>query len=171
MRRTVADDSGFMALIDPDAYSGFVDADWSLEDLAERFRSQMARRTLLIWGTGDEGDDGEEGEWRVEITLAQSPMKGSREVSGSIVSSQGRLLLTNFESLTMAAQFNDVALPERHQQDLVLAVAPGLYSSRIARLSGARGGLHFLIEILPCPSPFPPWSDVPWAVEWVGNRQ
>jgi hypothetical protein len=38
----VTDDSGFLALVDPQAYEGFVDEDWELEELIDRFRREMA---------------------------------------------------------------------------------------------------------------------------------
>lgn len=55
MKLQVTDDSGFLALIDPDEYSGFVAEDWALEDVVTRFHEEMAARHLLIWGTGQEG--------------------------------------------------------------------------------------------------------------------
>lgn len=35
----VSDDSGLLALIDPDAYEGFVGEDWTLDRLTAHFRS------------------------------------------------------------------------------------------------------------------------------------
>jgi hypothetical protein len=52
---TVTDDSGFLAIIDPDAYRGFVHADWTWETIKEHFRREMRERHLLIgppaWST------------------------------------------------------------------------------------------------------------------------
>jgi hypothetical protein len=45
----VTDDSGFLALVDPDAYESFVAEDWSLEQLIEHFKGEMAQGRLLIW--------------------------------------------------------------------------------------------------------------------------
>ena len=116
MKLQVTDDSGFLALVDPDAYSGFVAEDWALDDIRARFRREMAARHLLIWGTGQEGS------WTVDVSLSGPAGAGIREVTGSIVATNGRLLVTNYESLTMVAQFNDVALPEQHESDLVVNV-------------------------------------------------
>jgi hypothetical protein len=159
----VTDDSGFLALIDPDAYSGFVTHDWDLDDVVDRFRREMAARHLLIWGTGVEGC------WTVEVSLEARPEAGAREVVGSIVSSRGRLLVTNYESLTMAAQFEDVTLPEPHQVNDVLDVTPGTYRCRIVQRAReasnwAQGAApEFLIELLPAVDPEPAWTTIPWA--------
>ena len=45
----VTDDSGFLAIIDPDAYRGFVHADWTWDTIQEHFRREMRDRHLLIW--------------------------------------------------------------------------------------------------------------------------
>ena len=101
----VTDDSGFLAIIDPDAYRGFVHADWTWDTIQEHFRREMRDRHLLIWGTGMEHC------WSIDVSFQPTRASGFREVVGSIDASRGRLLLTNYESLTMAAQFRDVTLP------------------------------------------------------------
>src|SRR5262245_36822926 len=94
----------------------------------------MAARHLLIWGTGQEG------RWTVEVSGSQPPAVGIRDVVGSIVSSHGRLLLTNYESLTMAAQFRDVVLPEAHQAELIVRIEPGVYRCRVVQTALEPGG-------------------------------
>src|SRR5687768_7248297 len=106
----VTDDSGFLALADPEAYSGYVARDWDLPTLLTTFYREMRERHLLIWGTGSEGY------WNVEVSLGVDARMGIRQLTGGIVCSSGKLLVTNYESLTMAAQFDDVRLPERHQK-------------------------------------------------------
>src|SRR5688572_5144628 len=106
----VTDDSGFLAVVVPATYSTFVDSDWQLDQLFDHFRQQMAQQSLLIWGTGLEGF------WRVEVRFQESSLQGFREVSGPLRVVGGAVLLTNYESLTMAAQFADVRLPQKHEQ-------------------------------------------------------
>jgi hypothetical protein len=65
--------------------------------------------------------------WSIDILFQPVELTGFREVNGSIVASQGRLLLTNYESLTMAAQFADVTLAEAHERDQIMSVPPGAY--------------------------------------------
>ena len=163
MKLQVTDDSGFLALVDPDAYSGFVAEDWAWEAIVARFHQEMAARHLLIWGTGQEGC------WTVEASLSRTVEAGIREVTGSIVATNGRLLVTNYESLTMVAQFSDLALPERYQTDLVLDVPSGLYRCRVVQYAleaanWAEGcDAEFRIELQPGEVPQPPWARIPWS--------
>jgi hypothetical protein len=161
------DDSGFLALIDPDAYVGFVDENWSFEQLCEHFLSQMREHHLLIWDTGMEFV------WRVCVALKPVEQSGFREVSGFITSTDGWLLLTSYDSLTMAAQFEDVTLPEPQERNLLFRVEPGMYRCRIVQLhnhdyipepdSGIEDAeVHYIIELLRSQEPTEPWSAIPW---------
>src|SRR3954463_2235706 len=69
----VTDDSGFLAIIDPDAYRGFVRADWTWETIQEHFRREMRERHLLIWGTGMEHF------WSIDVSLEPTKETGFRE--------------------------------------------------------------------------------------------
>jgi hypothetical protein len=74
----VTDDSGFLALVVPAAYDTFVASDWTLDQIMTHFKTQMGRRSLLIWGTGLEGF------WKVDVRLKKSKVKGFREASGPV---------------------------------------------------------------------------------------
>jgi len=154
----VTDDSGLLAIIDPDAYRGFVDADWTWETIQEHFRREMRERHLLIWGTGMEHV------WRIDVSFETTKVAPFREVTGSIVASQGRLLLTNYEDLTMAAQFPDVLLPQPHEQAQILPLSPGLYDCRIVQLSDPKSDapfqepVNFIYEFSRATSPREVWT-------------
>jgi hypothetical protein len=158
----VTDDSGFLAIIDPDAYRGFVQQDWTFEMLERHFMSEMAARHLLIWGTGLEQF------WKVQIALQPTKTAGFREVVGTIASTQGRLLLTNYESLTMAAAYSDVSLPQPHEKREVLQLQPGLYDCRIVQLSDPNTDapfdepVNFVYEFTPVKKARGAWNEVPW---------
>lgn len=122
---TVTDDSGFLALVDPDSYPSFLSADWTLDQIRRHFVSQMHEKRLVIWGTGREDI------WHVKVQFERSAHAGFREFSTFIRASGERLLLTNYESLTMAAQFDDVKLPEPHDLGLLIPVRAGLYCCRV----------------------------------------
>jgi hypothetical protein len=162
-RLHVTDDSGFLALVDPDAYDGFVGEDWNADELLAHLHEQMTRRHLLIWSTGQEGC------WTVNVTLAPASADGAREVHGSIIVSTGRLLLTNYESLSIAAQFADVRLPEEHQRDLVIAIPPGNYDSRVIQHALVDGGCEegcepeFTVSLTQTRAMRPVWTDIPWS--------
>jgi hypothetical protein len=149
----VNDDSGFLALVDPDAYRGFVDENWERAQLLERFEEQTRLGRLLIWETG------EENRWRVRVALEPVDVAGYAEIAGTIVSTEGRLLLTSYDSLTMAAQFEDVTLPEPRERNQVMDVEPGTYRCRIIQLHDhaeseeadsalADAEVHYVVELL-----------------------
>jgi hypothetical protein len=160
----VTDDSGFLAVVVPAAYEGFVAKNWEFDQLLRHFSAQMHRWALLIWGTGLEGF------WRVEVRTDRSEIQGFREVSGPIRVTGGAVLVTNYESLTMAAQFDDVALPEPHERDQVVPLPDGDYCCRVVQLfdpeaedsSADANGPDFVVEFTR-PEVLPPeWSQVPW---------
>ena len=159
----VTDDSGFLALVVPAAYETFVASDWTLDQILAHFKTQMGRRFLLIWGTGLEGF------WKVDVRLTRSKVKGFREVSGPLQVVGGSLLLTNYESLTMAAQFEDVTLPEKHQEDLLVSLPDGEYTCRIIQMfdpeqeeSAGDEKPDFVVEILKATGKPAPWENIPW---------
>jgi hypothetical protein len=123
----------------------------------------MARHALLIWGTGLEGC------WRVDVRLSRSRVHGFREVSGPVRVTGGVLLVTNYESLTMAAQFEDVRLPERHQRDLLVGIPDGDYGCRVVQMfdpgkteSAGAGKPDFVLEFSRSAGIPAAWSEIPW---------
>src|SRR4051812_17130606 len=107
----VINDSPYLALVDPDAYEGFVSEDWTSDELFAHLIEQMARKRLLVWSSTLAFV------WQIAIRFKTSDERGFRVTAGPIVASQGRLLLTSFDGLSMAAQYADVILPEPHEQD------------------------------------------------------
>jgi hypothetical protein len=159
----VTDDSGFLALVIPAAYETFVASDWKFDQIMAHFQAQMARRSLLIWGTGSEGL------WRVDVTLKKAEVKGFREVTGPLRIVGGSLLVTNYESLTMAAQFKDVTLPERNQEDLLVSLPDGDYTCRIIQIydpeqeeSASANNADFVVEVHKATRKPAPWKRIPW---------
>jgi hypothetical protein len=159
----VTDDSGFLALVVPAAYETFVASDWTLDQILAHFKTQMARHSLLIWGTGLEGF------WKVDVRQTKAKVKGFREVTGPLHVVGESLLLTNYESLTMAAQFKDVTLPERDQQDLVVSLPDGNYTCRIIQMfdpkqeeSAGDGQPDFVVEMQKGTLQAMTWENIPW---------
>ena len=159
----VTDDSGFLALVDPENYSSFVDPDWDfIDDLLPHFLQEMSKFHLLIWSTDMESI------WKVRVHVGEVDANGYRETVGYIASG-GRLLVTNYESLTMAAQFDDVKLPERHQAHLEFSVEPGIYRCRIVQIHshkyGERTGMdtaeqHYVLELIKTDEKPLPWEAI-----------
>jgi hypothetical protein len=123
----------------------------------------MACGSLLIWATGLEGL------WRVDVRLGVTDIRGFREVSGPLRVKGESLLVTNYESLTMAAQFGDVRLPQGDEEDQLIRLPDGDYSCRIVQMFNPEADEHagenladFVIAISK-PAELPPvWSEVPW---------
>jgi hypothetical protein len=123
-----SDDSGFLALLDPDAYAGFVSKEWTYDSIFKHFRKAMVGQSLLLWGTGREDT------WTVDILIGESaPPGGFRRTAGPIRVTGGRLYLANYEALTMAAQFLDTILPEPHDQHLTFEVPAGDWHCEIVQ--------------------------------------
>jgi hypothetical protein len=123
----VTDDSGFLALVDPVAYRSFVDRDWALDQLFGHFKEEISAGRLVMWGTGREDI------WSVEVRFHRSSEIGFREFPTIVRASTDQLLLTNYESLSMAASYDDLALPENYQRNLLFSVTPGVYECRIVQ--------------------------------------
>ena len=159
----VTDDSGFLAVVVPSTYPSFVDRKWEFDQLFEHFRQQMSQQSLLIWGTGLEGF------WKVEVRVGGSSVHGFREVSGPLRVVGGEVLVTNYESLTMAAQFEDVRMPETHEQNQLIQLADGGYRCRIVQMFDPEEqerakdrDFDFVVELTRTNSPPESWSKVPW---------
>jgi hypothetical protein len=158
----VSDDSGFLALVDPAAYEGFVGEDWTLEDLVRRFEREMQQRRLLLWGTGAEND------WEVQVRQGALGPPGFRSVVGPLVVTEGRILVTSYDSLTMAAQFADVHLPEAHEVQQELQVESGAYDCAIVQTGEPHGNLEdvaFTVVLNRTDSPVESWKQIPWKDE------
>lgn len=167
----IPDDSGFLALVDPDAYRSFVGEDWTFEQLMAHFTAQMRERRMLIWRSGAENL------WRVQVRLSTSAINGYRELTGPLTITNGRLLLTNYERLTMAAQFEDVALPEPENMDMLIPVPSGHYRCRIVQIDDpeneqddpeneqfttiSTGVPDFVIELAPSEEELAVWTAIP----------
>ena len=162
----VPDDSGLVAIYDPTTYRPFIDANWTLEGILARFRESAAERSLLIWSTGGEGN------WRVAISRTPVRQVGVREVVGTIEARSGKLFITSYDSLTMAAQFEDEKLPQPHEKDWYVPVELGIYRCRVLQMYDPAAATstavfeqtipHFIVELLPTNEVLAPWQAVPW---------
>ena len=159
----VSDDSGFLALIVPATYPSYVAENSDFELLRSHFRRHMAKHSMLIWGTGLEGM------WRVDLRIDGPYVRGFREVTGPLRVEGGFVLVTSYDSLTMAAQFADVMLPEAHERDQLFPVPNGDYSCRVVQMfdpgsSGSAEGesADFVVQLSVATRPGQAWSDIPW---------
>lgn len=160
----VSSDYGCLALIDPKAYDSFVSENWELEQLLAHFVSQSNQSRMVAWGCVS-------GNWRVEIVWGNTNLSGYLEFSSQIVSS-GQLLLTTYDDLTMAAQFEDVSLPEPHAAEYQFDVAAGEYCVRVVQIFDPAQAEtpevfdgtepHYRIELTESTGPAKEISEVAW---------
>jgi hypothetical protein len=159
----IIDDSGLIALVNVDKYNSFVDNDWELDQLLKHFKEEMENKNLLIWGTGTEG-----GTWKVEIKQGFSNLKGFRECVGTINSCYNAVYLVNYDSLTMAAQFEDVKLPEDYLADLEVPLDAGYYRCKViqmfdpAKYISNEHSVDFIIEFEKANENEINWIEIPW---------
>lgn len=160
----IVDDSGLLGLVDATAYATFVDADWTYEQLTAHFAAQMQRGALLVWDCDDGGSS-----YRVRLRDGFSDETGFREITGQIVVSGTRLYLASYTALTMAAQFPEYGIPNRHEAELGFDLAPGRYAVRIVQrydpddpdaADAPPQGIHFLLEFHAGEGPL--WKHIAW---------
>lgn len=125
---TITDDSGFLALLNADRYNSFIGSDWSFEQLQQRLTEQSKKRNLLIWETGAEGI------YRIAALKQPTNERAFREIVGEIEVTNGRLHVTNYEDLSMAAQFKEEKLPAEHNANLIIQLPNGIYKALIRQM-------------------------------------
>jgi hypothetical protein len=125
---SIADDSGFLAIVNPDKYKSFVNEQWELPDLMERFVDQMNDETLIIWATGSENT------WTVSFVDKPSDKTATRKFDKTIEVTNGQLFLTNYEDLSIAAQFKDEKMPSVHNSSQSITLDNGKYNLTVRQL-------------------------------------
>ncbi|GAA2070345.1 hypothetical protein [Microbacterium hatanonis] len=126
------DEDGFVCLVAPETYHGFVDEDWELGQLLGHFVSQMNLGSLFIAYPGP--DDA--GAAVAFVERAARPMTTSDAV-GSVVVGPGGLWVTDYAQLTMAAQFDDEA--PTSSGAVRLSVHEGVHRVTLQRVNGDPG--------------------------------
>jgi hypothetical protein len=137
---TISDDSGFLAIVNAEKYNSFVDEDWELPQLFNRFLEEMNNDNLIVWATGLESD------WTVNFVAAPSNESSFREFSKTIKVTNGKLYLTNYEDLTMAAQFSDEGLPTKQNANLCVSLDNGEYELTIRQLYNPNDPQHIATD-------------------------
>lgn len=127
-RLEISDDSGFIGLVNSELYQSFVHEDWELGELLQRFKSETNAGHAVIWSTGVENFQ------TVEFLFKKSDRVAFREVYTNLKVTNGKLYLTNYEDLSMAAQYEDELIPSNHNSDLEIQIENGNYEVIIRQL-------------------------------------
>jgi hypothetical protein len=125
----IVDDSGFIGIVNYQKYNSFINPDWEFQDIKNRIIEETNKKNLLFWATGIEDT------WKVLFTNEQSSKIEFRESKGVIEVTEKKLYLTNYDTLTMAAQFNDLKLPEIHHKELFYTLDNGIYMVKIRQMN------------------------------------
>jgi hypothetical protein len=162
----IPDDSGILALVDASKYVPYIGENWSLSQIMERFRLSMKEQSLLIWSPGCEGN------WRVRVYEGESNAIAYRSASGSIRVCQDKLYLVSYDSLTMAAQYEDEQIPQQHEIENGINLPNGLYQCQVSQLFSpedymsqevyAQQTPHYSVSFVKANEVLEPWSDVMW---------
>jgi hypothetical protein len=125
---TISDDSGFLAIVNADRYNSFFANQWELPQLLNHFVDEMNNDNLIIWATGSENN------WTVNFIDKSFDKNAFREFSKTIEVTNGQLFLTNYEDLTMAAQFEYEQIPSKQNDLLNIKLDNGKYNFTIRQL-------------------------------------
>jgi hypothetical protein len=125
----IIDNDGFLALLDSKKYQPFVGQNWEFDQLMNHFLVSMNNEHILIWKTGWEG-----GQWNVNIVDQKTDKISFREFEGRINVSNGKLYLTEYADLTMAASFQRYGIPSKHNSNKYIELENGRYSVIIRQL-------------------------------------
>ena len=125
---TITDDSGFLGIVNADKYNSFVSEDWQLAQLLNRFVDEMNNDNLILWSTGSENV------WTVNFVSRPSDIKSFREFYKTLEVTSGKIFLTNYEDLTMSAQYHDEKIPAKHNADLSIVLGNGRHEFQIRQL-------------------------------------
>ena len=123
----IMDNDGFLALVNPKKYVSFYKEDWELKGLFDHFISQVNNASMVIWKS--EGDD-----YVVDFNTEDSGKSAFRKFKSQIEVTDGKLYLTEYASLTMAASYSDSSIPSRHQSQLFIDLQNGMYDLVIKQL-------------------------------------
>ena len=153
----VGGDGSHLALVDVKQYRSFVGRDWGERDqLYRHLVSAANQQSLLAWRTGFEAD------WRIEVSAGLTTRRGFREFSARINNTSDALYLVNYDSLTMAAQFDDHTLPDKETAQYQVPLSQGHYRVHVVQMFDPKSkwweslgnSPAFLLEYEPC-SPAP----------------
>jgi hypothetical protein len=124
----INDHSGLIGIVNSDCYDSYLKEDWELDELLERFKSEMNNCNCLVWATGTQDF------FTLEFRKEKSSKVSNREVVANINVTNGKVFVTNYEDLTMAAQYEDETIPSKYNADKYIELANGSYTFCIRQM-------------------------------------
>lgn len=119
-------DTNFIGVVNPTEYRTFVDHDWELDTLLQRFVDEMNQGNIIVLQMTNEGI---EYSWKVEVQIEVKPKEQEcfRKAKGYIRVTDNQLFLVDYDCLTMAAQFEDEQVPDKNCSSYKIELENGLY--------------------------------------------
>lgn len=114
------DADGFIALVSPEKYDGFIGDDWTLEQLMQHFLKNLNAGTLFVAHLGTDLANEP-----LRFSNTRTPVIAWREASAFFQVGQDGIRITDYTQLTMAAQFPDE--PPSNDTHPTLSIPPGVY--------------------------------------------
>ncbi|MCM3173013.1 hypothetical protein [Paenibacillus sp. MER 99-2] len=129
-------DTNFIGLVNADRYQSFVGEDWELSMLLQHFADEMKKGNILVCQMTEEGI---EHSWTVEVTFEEefTVEHCYRRAAGYIQVTDGLLVLVDYTCLTMAAQFDDCAVPDENCSTYTISLKNGMYKVHIVQFYNA----------------------------------
>ena len=102
--------------------------DWDFYEMVDHFVLEMNAGNLIIWATRLENF------WTVDFVDAPTDRPAFREITRRIQVTDGRLYLTSYDDLSMAAKFKDQRLPSKHNADSFIALPNDVYDITVRQI-------------------------------------
>lgn len=161
------DEDGFVALVSPDAYSGFIGEDWTLDQLIPCFLKNLNTGALFVAHLGPDLANEP-----LRISSTRSPIPALREFSSLIQVGQAGVQVTDYTQLTMSAQFADE--PPITRSHLTLPIPAGVYQVTLRQFAqsyedGVDPVAELIVEPAAATKVVQSFESIPWA-ESILNR-
>lgn len=164
LQLTIPSDYGCLAIIAYDLYHSFVSKNWELEQIKLHIIQQNNEMNIVPWGCVN-------GNWIVNFEFSESNLHGECEFE-SYIKTTGKLLLTNYDSITMAAQFEDEKLPQEHETGQVFNLPAGTYLVKVIQNFKTseqetekvfnQTEPHYTVSIIKKDKNIEPLKEIPW---------
>lgn len=124
----ILDDAAFLGLLNADVYQSYIAEDCEFEQIKAHLIQATQQGHLLLWGTTVPNF------WTIRICDQPIASHEHRSFRGNIQVTHNSLYLTNYEALSLAAQFEDEQLPTNPLSALHIELENGIYDITVRQL-------------------------------------
>lgn len=126
----ITDDSGFLGIADLNKFNAHIGKDWNFDLLKNKIIEETKKNHIIFWATGREDF------WNIKLSTDQAGMNnnGFQNEEALIEVTDNKIHLVNYETISMAAQFEETKLPEKHLSNHYFELKNGLYIVSFSQL-------------------------------------